>query len=161
MRSHLLVASVSLVACTLGVIGCQSPQQRTTEPMSDAPLVIDEATQKRDFPKTEAVYPNGAVVAGPTWETWQAKPEMPYNGNAAVEAPMEVGNVFMMPFQMFRQKPGAAVTYPGAMIEPSYNAMPQVPSSASEQSQSERTQSPPSNTSNSKGENGATPAVSP
>jgi hypothetical protein len=62
---------------------------------------------------------------------------------------------------MFRQKPGAAVTYPGAMIEPSYNAMPQVPNSASEQSQSERTQDVGSSNSTNTKSNSATPAVSP
>jgi hypothetical protein len=130
--------------------------------MSDAPLVIDEATQKRVFPKTEEIYPNGAVVAGPTWETFQAKPNMPYNTNAAVEAPIAVGNVFLTPFQMFRQPPGSQSTYPGAIIEPTYNAMPQVPESASQQSQSQRTQNlGSSNSTSTKGDTGATPAVSP
>ena len=147
MRSHLPTICVSLAACTLGVIGCQMRQERTTEPMSDTPLVIDEATQKRDFPKIEATYPNGAVAAGSTWETIEPKSDMPYKMNTLAEAPISVANMIMAPYQMIRHWQGP-ITYPGAIIEPTYNAMPaapQVPASASEQSQSQRTQEVPTN----------------
>jgi hypothetical protein len=162
MRSHLPTICISLAACSFGIVGCQMRQQRTTEPMSDMPLVIDEATQKRDFPKTEAMYPNGAVAAGSTWETIEPRSDLPYNTNALTETPISMANILMAPWQMFRHWQGP-ITYPGAMVEPSYNAMPAVPESASQQPQSERTAEVPNkNTSNNaSGNKSATPAVSP
>ena len=139
MRTYLPTICISLAACTFGAIGCQPVQQRTTEPMNDTPLAIDEAMQKRDFPKTEAMYPNGAVLAGPTWQTFESKPDMPYRANTLADSGIAVGNIFLTPYQMFRQPPGSKQTFPGAVIEPSYTAMPQVPESASQVSQSERT----------------------
>lgn len=146
MRIYLPTICISLAACTFGAIGCQPVQQRTTEPMNDAPLAIDEAMQKRDFPKTEAMYPNGAVKAGPTWQTFEAKPDMPYQANTLADTGVAVGNIFLTPLQMFRQPPGSSQTYPGAVIEPSYTAMPVVPESASQISQSQRTAEVPNNT---------------
>ena len=151
MRSHLPTICVSLAACTLGVIGCQMRQERTTEPMNDAPLVIDEATQKRDFPKTEAMYPNGAVAAGSTWETIEPKADLPYNLNTVTETPIAVANIFMSPVQMILHWSGP-ITYPGAIIEPTYSAFPAVPESGSQQSQSQRNAEVP----NSKADNTAT-----
>ena len=164
MRSHLPTICVSLVACSFGMVGCQMRQERTTEPMSDTPLVIDEATQKRDFPKTEATYPNGAVAAGSTWETIEPKSDLPYNTNTLTEAPIALANIIMSPYQMIRHWQGP-ITYPGAIIEPSYTAMPampEVPQSASQKAKSQSTADLSNNNStNTKSNTTATPAGSP
>ncbi|HTL27753.1 MAG TPA: hypothetical protein VL282_00970 [Tepidisphaeraceae bacterium] len=137
MRFQSTKICLSLAITTAGLTGCQWHQQgpAQTEQMSDAPLVIDEATQKRDFPKTEAVYPNGAVVAGSTWETFDPSPNLPYNLSALTETPIAVGNAFLTPIQMFVSPPGKKVTSSGAVIESSYTAMPALPAAPGAQAQ--------------------------
>jgi hypothetical protein len=142
MRYSVCALSISLTVASLGVGGCMVAKPAQPEAMNDAPLVVDDAMQKRNFPKTEATYPNGAVLAGPTWETFQPRPDVPYQVNAIAEPGIFVGNIFLMPYQMFRQPPGSSVVWPGAVIEPTYSAMPPLPASPSQQS-TDASETPP------------------
>src|SRR5215218_6143979 len=55
-----MLASASLFVAT----GCQRTQPPRPDRLNDAPLVVDEAMQIRDWDRSTATYANGGVVAG-------------------------------------------------------------------------------------------------
>ena len=55
----LIIASLVLVA------GCQQTRPQPADRVSEIPLIIDEAMQKRDFEQSTIYYPRGTIVDPP------------------------------------------------------------------------------------------------
>ncbi len=104
--------------------GCQRARPPQPDALNDAPLIVDEAMQIRDWDRSVAYYPSGAVVAGsprvtfvPRYETRLAYAADPLIG---------LGNILLIPFTLFATPPGAKVASRGAIVPPTHTAVPEV-----------------------------------
>ena len=64
--------SILLAACMSVMIGCAHRQDSPPVVNTD-PIQPDEAMQRRDWAQATAIYPNGAVAAGPTEFNYEPK----------------------------------------------------------------------------------------
>jgi hypothetical protein len=84
----------------------------------------DPAMQQRNWDRSTAEYINGDVIAGPTWQTFEPSEDLGGATYVAMEVPVFLGNLVLMPVQIIRQPPGREVVYQGEQFEPTYTAMP-------------------------------------
>ena len=123
MHSKKLIALLALAALT----GCTFKQPPAPDPVSHAPLVLDEAMQHRNWSVSVAHYTNGATVAGPTASL------LTYSENTPVWAPLVLdpvifmGNSLSAPVVYMITPPWERVVYNRGFIEASNNAMPPLP----------------------------------
>jgi hypothetical protein len=118
-RSSILVLLASLL-----LSGCVIKQPPPPDPVSHAPLVVDEAMQHREWPMSVAYYQNGETPAGPTGFILSDRPDGPYWQQALADAPIFVANCIACPIVLLCTPPFQPVIYPRGITEPSYNAMP-------------------------------------
>lgn len=118
-----------LTLCGAALAGCaknHAPPAVAIEP-EPTPLVIDEATQMRDWDRSTAFYANGDVASPPVREKFGK----PNTGNEWYDALLEplyfAGNTLYLPISLFEQPPGTTVYSTGAQIEPTYTAAPVLP----------------------------------
>lgn len=118
-------------SCALGVLasagmalstGCQRTQPNRPVALSDAPLVVDEAMQLRDWDRQTAYYASGATVAGAKRTTFEPRYDNRYN--YAADPLIGVGNIVLIPFTYFRTPWGQEVVHRGAITPPTHTAMP-------------------------------------
>ena len=102
----------------------QPPQP---DPISHAPLVIDEAMQQRDWPVTVANYQNGSTPGWATTFLFINNPKTPPWTAAVTETPIFAFNSLISPIVLICSPPNQRIIYPSDGIEPSYNAMPPLP----------------------------------
>ncbi len=94
---------------------------------SHAPLIVDEAMQRRQWPRTVARFQNGETPATPTGFLLQHNPRAPKWAPALTDGPLFVANIFAIPVAYAFTPAWQTVIYPSGVTEPSYNAMPQLP----------------------------------
>jgi hypothetical protein len=93
--------------------------------IDNQPLVIDEAMQRRDWDQSTAYYANGVTVAGPTGVYFEPHDRVPPGlPRGAVEAPLFVGHVVLLPFDMLWDPYWEDVAYPRAQSPASYTQAP-------------------------------------
>ncbi len=103
---------------------------KETKPVAavdNSPLIVDEAMQQRDWPRTTVRFQNGETPAGPTGFVLQHSPDAPKWTPALTDAPMSVANVGLVPFGYLFTPPWTRVIYPAGVVPPTYNAMPPLP----------------------------------
>jgi len=108
----------------LSLLGCQMKQGEVPAQTSHAPLVVDEAMEKRRWPMSVAQYENGATVALPTASVFQHRAGSPLWQESLSDTPIFLANALTMPFAYLITPPWTQVVYPSGQIEASYNAMP-------------------------------------
>jgi hypothetical protein len=108
-----------LVATT----GCQRVQRPRPDRLSDAPLVVDEAMQIRDWDRSTGYYANGATVAGAPRVRFEPSGDSAVN--YAADPLIALGNFVLIPVTYFRTPPFTAVEHHGAIVPPTHTAMPQ------------------------------------
>jgi hypothetical protein len=111
------------VAAVMGA-GCQRVVTPPPMQINPSPIVLDEAMQHRDWDRSTAYYPNGVTVAGPTGLYVRADPRLPALAQGAVETPLFVGQVILLPFDFLWDPPWKDVAYPRAQAPASYTAAP-------------------------------------
>jgi hypothetical protein len=94
--------------------------------LNDTPLVVDEAMQKRDWDRSTAYYQPSTVVAGPTWLTFRGD-EKAERVDVLTDPFIFLANVAASPYAAFRHPQTEAVIYHGAIVPPTYHAMPPMP----------------------------------
>jgi hypothetical protein len=104
--------------------GCTVKQPYPPEPVSHAPLVVDDAMQHRQWPVSVAHYANGATVAWPTGAIFKHRDDEPVWQAAITDMPMFVANSVATPAVYLFTPPWQPVVYPEGEIEASYHAMP-------------------------------------
>lgn len=107
--------------------GCAIKQAPPPEPVSHAPLVIDDAMQHRQWPVSAARYANGQTVAAPTGSIFVHRANEPVWQAAFTDTPMFVANVLTIPIVYLFIPPWDTVVYPRGEVEASYHAMPPLP----------------------------------
>ncbi len=118
-------AAISIVICQ--AIGCVAKQAPPPEPVSHAPLQIDEAMQlRRDWPLLVVHYANGQTVGWPTG--FLLEPVVKPNWSAAfTDTPIFVVNSLALPIVTIFAPPWQPVIYPRGEVEASYTAQPPLP----------------------------------
>ena len=102
--------------------GCQRiPPNRPVE-LNEAPLIVDEAMEIRDWDRSTAYYANGNTVAGATRLTFQPRDDRRLN--YAADPLIGVANFVIIPFTYFRTPPRTTVVHQGAIVPPTHTAMP-------------------------------------
>jgi hypothetical protein len=116
-------AKVALGALLLG--GCVQPMTATPEaPLTEEPMVIDQAMQVRDWDRSAAVYTNLSFVAGSPGFWYQPKWNEPDWTYAVVEAPLFLGQALILPITVWFPPQWEPVNYAGLKMAPTYHAMP-------------------------------------
>src|SRR5687767_6171346 len=93
----------SLFVCASGCQRIVPPPVRA--PVNDAPLVVDEAMQIRDWDRSTNYYANGGTVAGGTGYLWQTHEAVNPGHRRFVEAPVAALNIASMPVGLFVNSP--------------------------------------------------------
>jgi hypothetical protein len=121
---------VALALCGAALTGCakhSKPASASTMEPEPTPLVIDEATQMRDWDRSTAYYANGDVPSPPVREKFGE----PNTGNEFYDAVLDpfyfAGNTLYLPISLFEQPPGTEVYSTGVQVEPTYTAAPVLP----------------------------------
>jgi len=121
----------SLAAMT---VGCQTVLPPKTQPVAlmeeQRPLVIDDATQLRDFEKSTVYYPSSATQAGSTRFPFAARSNAPKVERAFVEPALFLANVVALPFTLFIKPPGTSYDWHAEVTGPSYTVQPAYPAEA-------------------------------
>lgn len=114
----LIIASLVLVA------GCQQTRPQPPDRVSDIPLIVDEAMQKRDYEPSTIYYPRGSIVAGPTGYMFEKNSHIPAEVTRVTEPFVAVGNIILLPVTLPLSKPWQAREFHGAQIPPTYTGQP-------------------------------------
>src|SRR5947207_2388741 len=102
-------ASLATVGALTG--GCAKRQPERVE-VNTTPLVIDEAMQRRDWDRSIAYYPNGAVIAGPTLFNYEPKRNQVGYSYFASDSLTFFVNIVLLPLYYIRTPPSlTALTY--------------------------------------------------
>jgi hypothetical protein len=125
-RCHHLIAlalSSGVIACT----GCTARQPPKPDQLTDSTIKLDPAMRTRDWDRSFAMYPNGAVVAGPTefpFEPTRNEVGYLYYGSDFLAF---ATNLVVLPYSLIVTPPWTAQTYPGAVIPPTSTGVPLMP----------------------------------
>ena len=116
--------------------GCTTNPPAKPEPVSTATLPVDEAMQRRDWPRTAAEFESGATIAGAT--RFPYAPQTvgdgasyavlgPERSNALLDNLFFIGQSIALPFTYFVDPPFVKKEYRGVIYEPTHFAMPLLP----------------------------------
>jgi hypothetical protein len=108
------------------LVGCL----KQTEPpaaISRAPLVLDEAMERRTWPTVAVHFQNGETPAWPTGFVLDHRPDAPKWAPAVTDTPLFLANIFAMPIGYTFTPGWTRVIYPNDVVPPTYNAMPPLP----------------------------------
>src|SRR4051812_45886914 len=122
------VAALALYGAALG--GCAKhphPAPAAAMEPEPTPLVIDEATQMRDWDRSTAYYANGDVASPPVREKFGKPNTGSPNWDLLLEPLYFAGNTLYLPISLFEQPPGTTVWSTGVQVEPTYTAAPVLP----------------------------------
>ena len=115
-----LLAAAALLAAS----GCATKQPPPPEPVSHAPLIVDDAMRARQWPISVAHYANGQTPAWPTGSLLKHPDTEPYWQATVTDTPMFVANSLAQPIVFLFTPPWQRVVYHEYEIEASYNGMP-------------------------------------
>jgi hypothetical protein len=116
-------AVVALATPFLLLTGCQRVHPPQPDRLNDAPLVIDEAMQIRDWDRSTAYYANGATPAGSPRVTFEPKHDNQINYVA--DPAIALTNFVIIPFSYFWIPPFKEIEHRGAIVPPTHTAMPE------------------------------------
>jgi len=110
--------------------GCQRAVNVPQGPLSETPVVVDQAMQLREWEPVSAYYQNPRFIAGPTGFNYETpyEPFQWYYG--LTDTPLFLAQTLGLPIALIMTPPWSEVTYAGATFEPTYYAMPPLPPSA-------------------------------
>lgn len=125
IRKSILVAILALAMFP----GCVRKSAQTPDMVTE-PVATDEAMQKRDWPLKSALYQNGSTVAGPTQFNYIGKPEQPEWTYYYSDFGAFMANMGLLPYNLIAHPQWTTQVYTGAVVPPSYTAVPPLPASA-------------------------------
>ncbi len=125
--AKLLARFVLAGAAGCSAWGCSSAQPAPRPELSNAPLTIDMAMQKRDWDRSVAIYPSGAV---PAWDTrfhYQPNPNTPAALKPVTEPLAFIGQTLFLPITLITTRPFTPVIARGVQEPASSTAFPAPP----------------------------------
>ncbi len=118
--------TVAVAVLVLAAAGCLK-QTAPPAPLSHAPLIIDPAMERRQWPAVTAYYQNGETPAWPTGFVLAHRPDAPKWVPVVTDGPLFLANIAAMPIGYAFTPGWTRVIYPTAVVGPTYNAMPPLP----------------------------------
>jgi hypothetical protein len=118
--THQLTAQAKTQFFKVAEISPKMPPDR----VNPVPIETDDAMTARNWPVTAAVYPNFSVTAGSTQTLFIAKPQKNSYFAGAMESPIFVLDVLLIPVAMFQAAPTAQVEDTSLYLPPTYTANP-------------------------------------
>ncbi len=107
--------------------GCALQTRSTPVAVNIVAIEHDDAMTHRNWERSSALYPGGAVLAGST--RFYLTPDA--NADARVQqladVPLFIVNTIFLPVTLFIEAPMTPVTYRGATVPPTFNANPPLP----------------------------------
>lgn len=107
--------------------GCQKISTAPPAALNEAPMLVDQAMQIRDWNRSTAIYTNMSFVAGAPGYWFEAKYDNPYWSYALLEAPLFLGQSIILPITIWFPPQWQPVDYAGLKMDPTYHAMPPLP----------------------------------
>lgn len=124
-------ARPAMAVLIAAVAGCQTVLPPKVEPVAlmedQQPLVIDEATQLRDYEKSTLYYPSSATEAGSTRAPFASRDNAGKVERAFVEPALFLVNVASIPVDVFIKPPFSPYDWHGAVTDATYTAQPAYP----------------------------------
>jgi hypothetical protein len=112
----------------LVVCGCQRIiPPPVSSPVNNPPMVLDDATQIRNYDQSVSYYPSGATVGGGTGYLWQTHETIPPGYVRYTDVPVALSNMVSMPVGVFIENPWEPQVYRGESVPPTYTANPPLP----------------------------------
>jgi hypothetical protein len=109
------------------LLGCQPTRPNGVERVNNAPLIVDEAMQRRDWDRSTAYYANGDTVADGTGYMYETHETIPDPWRRVVDPAVASLNIALLPVGVFLNSPFVPQTYQGAILPPTYTAVPPLP----------------------------------
>jgi hypothetical protein len=117
-----------LIATLIAITGCQRiVPPPISSPVNNPPMVLDDATQIRNYDPSLSYYASGATVAGGTSYLWQTHETIPPGYVRFTDVPVAVLNMVCTPVGVFIESPWEAQVYRGEPVPPTYTANPPLP----------------------------------
>jgi hypothetical protein len=117
-------AATALIGAAARAGGCANIHDNPQAKLSDVPLTVDQAMQKRDWAPTVALYANGSVMAPPTGFPYTVRPDLNPWLSPFAEAGQFFGQAVAWPvFMITADNPQ---TYSGVITPPTYTAVPPI-----------------------------------
>jgi hypothetical protein len=113
----------SLAAILILSAGCMKETKPVAE-VNRAPLIVDEAMQQRNWPRSVVRFQNGETPAKPTGFVLEHAKNAPKWTPILTDGPLFLANVFVMPIGYVFTPPLTRVIYPAGVAEPSFTAVP-------------------------------------
>ncbi len=95
--------------------------------MDRSPIIIDEAMQQRNWPRTVVRFQNGETPSWATGFLLEHKKDEPKLLPVLTDGPMFLGNVLLLPVDYVLTPPWERVIYPQGVAEPSFTGIPPLP----------------------------------
>ena len=125
-NARILSAGLILMAMVVG--GCQRVvPPPIASPVNNPPMILDQATQVRNFDQSVSYYANGATIAGGTGYLWQTHETIPDGYRRYTDVPVAAANIVSMPVGVFVEPPWEAQVVRGETVPPTYTAQPPLP----------------------------------
>jgi hypothetical protein len=119
-----LISKAAIGIVIFQATGCAIKQAPPPEPVTHAPIEIDEAMQlRRDWPVLVVHYANGQTVGWPTGFLLEPLTKPKWSA-AVTDTPIFVVNCLALPIVTIFAPPWQPVIYPRGEIEASYTANP-------------------------------------
>jgi hypothetical protein len=119
-----LAASIGVIGAPLLAGGCANIHDNPPARLSAVPLNVDQAMQQRDWAPAVALYPNGSVVAPPTYYPYVARTDTSPWLYPFVESGLFIGQTVALPVTLFVAK--NPQVYSGVITPPTYTAVPPI-----------------------------------
>jgi hypothetical protein len=92
--------------------------------VNKSPLIVDEAMQQRNWPRSVVRFQNGETPAVATGFVLQHPKDAPKWAPVLTDGPLFLANVFVMPIGYVFTPPWTRVIYPAGVAEPSFTGVP-------------------------------------
>jgi len=89
-----------------------------------SPLIVDEAMQQRNWPRSVVRFQNGETPSAPTGFVLAHAKDAPKWTPVLTDGPLFMVNIFAMPVGYVFTPPWERVIYPAGVVEPSFTAVP-------------------------------------
>src|SRR5262249_29537720 len=113
--------------CLLAPLAGCSARHNSPPEVLEEPVPADEAMIKRDWAQSAALYPNGAVAAGPTQFNYEPTRNMPEYKYYVADTSTFLVNMALLPYNLLTNPQGSVRIYPGQTILPTFTAQPKLP----------------------------------
>jgi len=102
----------------------QLPPRQPADRVNDTPILVDDAMEARNWQPVAATYPNFSSTTGPAEQTFVPRSDLKPYPRAALETPVFIANILLMPLAMLQTPPWDQVEATSLYVPPTYTGNP-------------------------------------